>query len=177
MVDSTFTASSTDAIDNDIDIDTLDNGSNSTAETIEPEVKPHLILALDYGVKKMGMALGNNITQTARAFDILAMNNGQPDWDNLIGIIKVWGVAQVVVGLPLNMDGTNQEVTFKAKKFANRLHNHYGLPVETQDERLTTADAKARLFEQGGYRSLGKGNVDNMSAVIILESFFEQAYG
>ena len=47
MVDSIFTASSTDAIDNDIDIDTLDNDSNSTAETIEPEVKPHLILALD----------------------------------------------------------------------------------------------------------------------------------
>ncbi|MGP4846625.1 hypothetical protein ACTXGQ_21105, partial [Marinobacter sp. 1Y8] len=78
MVDSTFTASSTDAIDNDIEneLDTLD--SNSTAETIELEVKPHLILALDYGVKKMGMSLGNTITQTARAFDILAMNNGQP---------------------------------------------------------------------------------------------------
>ena len=61
-----------------------------TADTTvaEPAIKPHLILALDYGVKKMGMALGNTITGTARAFDILAMNNGQPDWDNLIGIIK-----------------------------------------------------------------------------------------
>ena len=73
----------------------------------EPTIKPHLILALDYGVKKMGMALGNSITETARAFDILAMNNGQPDWDNLLGIIKVWGVAKVVVGLPLNMDGSS----------------------------------------------------------------------
>ena len=61
---------------------------------VEPAIKPHLILALDYGVKKMGMALGNTITETARAFDILAMNNGQPDWDNLLGIIKVWGVAK-----------------------------------------------------------------------------------
>ena len=77
----------------------------------------------------------------------------------------------------IDSNGTNQEVTFKAKKFANRLHNHFAIPVETQDERLTTADAKARLFEQGGYRNLGKGNVDNMSAVIILESFFEQFYG
>ncbi|MGO2884321.1 MAG: Holliday junction resolvase RuvX, partial [Psychrobacter celer] len=60
---------------------------NNTAEpsATEPSVKPHLILALDYGVKKMGMALGNTITETARAFDILAMNNGQPDWDNLLG--------------------------------------------------------------------------------------------
>ena len=59
------------------------------ATIAEPTIKPHLILALDYGVKKMGMALGNSITETARAFDILAMNNGQPDWDNLLGIIKM----------------------------------------------------------------------------------------
>src|SRR5699024_12668141 len=76
----------------------------TTDSATEPTIKPHLILALDYGVKKMGMALGNSITETARACDILAMNNGQPDWDNLLGIITVWGEAEVVVGLPLNMD-------------------------------------------------------------------------
>ena len=74
------------------------------------------------------------------------------------------------------MDGTNQQVTFQAKKFANRLHNNFKLQVETQDERLTTTDAKARLFDQGGYRNLGKSNVDSMSAVIILESFFESLW-
>ena len=57
--------------------------------------------------------------------------------------VDEWQPDLMVVGLPLNMDGTNQEVTFKAKKFANRLHNHFAIPVETQDERLTTADAKA----------------------------------
>ena len=77
-----------------------------------------------------------------------------------------------MVGLPLNMDGSEQELTRRARKFANRLHNQTGLPVQTQDERLTTAAAKEQLFAEGGYRNLSKGNIDNASAVLILESFF-----
>ena len=176
MVDSTFTASSTDAIDNDIDIDTLDNDSNSTAETIEPEVKPHLILALDYGVKKMGMALGNTITQTARAFDILAMNNGQPDWDNLIGIIKVWGVAQVVVGLPLNMDGTSSMLSKRSHKFARRLahrimEQHLPVTVSLCDERLTSIEAREIAWDNGWIKN-ERDPIDDISACILMSTYF-----
>ncbi len=178
MVDSTFTASSTDAIDNDIDIgvDTLDNGSNSTAENIEPEVKPHLILALDYGVKKMDMALGNTITQTARAFDILAMNNGQPDWDNLIGIIKVWGVAQVVVGLPLNMDGTSSMLSKRAHKFARRLahrvmEQHLPVTVSLCDERLTSIEAREIAWDNGWIKN-ERDPIDDISACILMSTYF-----
>ncbi|WP_227684596.1 Holliday junction resolvase RuvX [Psychrobacter immobilis] len=176
MVDSTFTASSTDAIDNDIEsgFDTLD--SNSTAETIEPEVKPHLILALDYGVKKMGMALGNTITQTARAFDILAMNNGQPDWDNLIGIIKVWGVAQVVVGLPLNMDGTSSMLSKRAHKFARRLahrvmEQHLPVTVSLCDERLTSIEAREIAWDNGWIKN-ERDPIDDISACILMSTYF-----
>ena len=176
MVDSIFTASSTDAIDNDIDIDTLDNDSNSTAETIEPEVKPHLILALDYGVKKMGMALGNTITQTARAFDILAMNNGQPDWDNLIGIIKVWGVAQVVVGLPLNMDGTSSMLSKRSHKFARRLahrimEQHLPVTVSLCDERLTSIEAREIAWDNGWIKN-ERDPIDDISACILMSTYF-----
>lgn len=178
MVDSTFTANSTDAIDNDIDIgvDTLDNDSNITAETIEPEVKPHLILALDYGVKKMGMALGNTITQTARAFDILAMNNGQPDWDNLIGIIKVWGVAQVVVGLPLNMDGTSSMLSKRAHKFARRLahrvmEQHLPVTVSLCDERLTSIEAREIAWDNGWIKN-ERDPIDDISACILMSTYF-----
>jgi len=176
MVDSIFTASSTDAIDNDIDIDTLDNDSNSTAETIELEVKPHLILALDYGVKKMGMALGNTITQTARAFDILAMNNGQPDWDNLIGIIKVWGVAQVVVGLPLNMDGTSSMLSKRAHKFARRLahrimEQHLPVTVSLCDERLTSIEAREIAWDNGWIKN-ERDPIDDISACILMSTYF-----
>lgn len=178
MVDSTLTANSTDAIDNDIDIgvDTLDNDSNITAETIEPEVKPHLILALDYGVKKMGMALGNTITQTARAFDILAMNNGQPDWDNLIGIIKVWGVAQVVVGLPLNMDGTSSMLSKRAHKFARRLahrvmEQHLPVTVSLCDERLTSIEAREIAWDNGWIKN-ERDPIDDISACILMSTYF-----
>lgn len=178
MVDSTFTASSTDAIDNDIEsgFDTLDNDSNITAETIEPEVKPHLILALDYGVKKMGMALGNTITQTARAFDILAMNNGQPDWDNLIGIIKVWGVAQVVVGLPLNMDGTSSMLSKRAHKFARRLahrvmEQHLPVTVSLCDERLTSIEAREIAWDNGWIKN-ERDPIDDISACILMSTYF-----
>lgn len=176
MVDSTFTANSTDAIDNDIEsgFDTLDN--DSTAETIEPEVKPHLILALDYGVKKMGMALGNTITQTARAFDILAMNNGQPDWDNLIGIIKVWGVAQVVVGLPLNMDGTSSMLSKRAHKFARRLahrvmEQHLPVTVSLCDERLTSIEAREIAWDNSWIKN-ERDPIDDISACILMSTYF-----
>ena len=176
MADSTFTANSTDAIDNDIDIDTLDNGSNSASETIDLEVKPHLILALDYGVKKMGMALGNTITQTARAFDILAMNNGQPDWDNLIGIIKVWGVAQVVVGLPLNMDGTSSILSKRAHKFARRLahrvmEQHLPVTVSLCDERLTSIEAREIAWDNGWIKN-ERDPIDDISACILMSTYF-----
>ncbi len=82
-----------------------------------------VLLGLDYGVKKMGMALGNTISQDARRFDVLAMNNGQPDWDNLLGIISTWQIGAVVVGLPLNMDDSQGMLARRAAKFARRL-NH-----------------------------------------------------
>jgi putative Holliday junction resolvase len=75
------------------------------------------------------------------------------------------------------MDGSEQPLTLAAKKFGKRLFGRYGLPVEYQDERLTTADAKAQLFAEGGYRNLKKDHIDSLSAKLILESFFERQYG
>jgi putative Holliday junction resolvase len=134
------------------------------------------VMGFDFGTKSIGIAIGQEITGTANSLGAVKARDGIPNWPDIEAHIQQWQPDLLVVGLPLNMDGTNQHVTFAAKKFANRLHNNYRLPVETQDERLTTADAKARLFEQGGYRNLGKGNVDSMSAVIILESFFESLW-
>ena len=79
-----------------------------------------------------------------------------------------------MVGCPLNMDGSEQQLTLRARKFAKRLHGRFAIPVEMVDERLSTVEARARLFEQGGYKALEKGAVDNASAVIILESWFAE---
>ncbi|WP_367106700.1 Holliday junction resolvase RuvX [uncultured Psychrobacter sp.] len=146
---------------------------DNVAEAI---VKPHLMLGLDYGVKKMGMALGNTVTETARAFDILAMNNGQPDWDNLLGIIKVWGVTQVVVGLPLNMDGSSSMLSRRAHKFARRLAHRLmeqRLPVAVKmcDERLTSIEAREIAWENGWIED-ERDPIDDISACILLSTYF-----
>ena len=178
MVDSPFIANNEDTIDDDIGTNGKVSGNISDIETdaIEPKIKPHLILALDYGVKKMGMALGNTMTQTARAFDILAMNNGQPDWDNLIGIIKVWGVAQVVVGLPLNMDGSSSMLSKRAHKFARRLahrimEQHLPVTVSLCDERLTSIEARELAWDNGWIKN-ERDPIDDISACILMSTYF-----
>ena len=155
--------------------------SHPLAEVIDQRTevsaaKPHLILGLDYGVKKMGMALGNTITQTARAFDILAMNNGQPDWDNLLGIIKVWGVTQIIVGLPLNMDGSSSMLSKRAHKFARRLahrllEQHLPVTVKLCDERLTSVAAREIAWEQGWIQH-ERDPIDDVSACILMSTYF-----
>lgn len=135
-----------------------------------------LILALDYGIKKMGMALGNTLTRNARAFDIMAMDNGQPDWDNLLGIIDKWQIHQVIVGLPINIDGSDSMISKRAQKFARRLahrltERHSSTAVIMLDERLTSREAKQLAWEQGWIKD-ERAPIDDIAACILLESYF-----
>ncbi|WP_256261026.1 Holliday junction resolvase RuvX [Shewanella sp. NIFS-20-20] len=134
------------------------------------------ILGFDFGTKSIGVAIGQQVTGTARPLLSLKACDGIPDWDHIGRIIKEWQPDLVVVGLPLNMDGSEQEMTQRARKFANRISGRFGVKVDTQDERLTTADAKARLFEFGGYKALTKDQIDAVSAVLIIESYFDNQY-
>ncbi|SHI09825.1 putative holliday junction resolvase [Ferrimonas marina] len=134
-------------------------------------------MGFDFGTKSIGVAVGNSITGTAKPLVGIKAQDGIPNWDQVEKLIREWQPDKLVVGLPLNMDGTEQHVTRAARKFANRLFGRYGIETLTQDERLTTTDAKARLFEQGGYRALSKGAVDAQSAAVIVESYFESMYG
>lgn len=134
------------------------------------------IMAVDYGTGSIGFAIGQQLTGTASPLKAVKAKDGTPNWDEVEKLLKEWLPDLVVVGLPLNMDGTEQPMTARAKKFANRLHGRFGVQVTTHDERLTTVDAKAHLFERGGYRNLKKGNIDSQSAVVILESYLENLY-
>lgn len=146
----------------------------TTAESIRPEQT--VLLGLDYGVKKMGMALGNTVTQDARPFDILAMNNGQPaDWDNLLGIIDTWKIGRVVVGLPLNMDGSSSMIAKRAHKFARRLahrlmEQRIHVPVQLFDERLTSVEAREMAWELGLIKN-ERDAIDDISACLLLQSY------
>lgn len=129
------------------------------------------LLGFDFGTRSIGVAAGQQITGTAAPLPALKARDGIPDWDQLEALFQEWQPAAMVVGLPLNMDGTKQQVTFAAQKFANRLHARFKIPVHSCDERLTSTDARARLFELGGYKKLDKQKVDSVAACLILESW------
>lgn len=139
-------------------------------------MKNNTTIAFDYGVKSIGVAVGQVITGTASPLSTLKANDGIPDWQLISKIFDEWQPSNLLVGLPLNMDGTEQEITQRARKFANRLHGRFGLPVHTHDERLSTVDAKARLFELGGFKKLTKEKVDSVSACLIYESWIIEQY-
>lgn len=131
------------------------------------------LLSFDFGTKSIGIAVGQQLTGTARPLTAIKAQDGIPDWNLIERLLKEWQPDRLVVGLPLNMDGTEQPLTARARKFANRLHGRFGIQVELHDERLSTVEARADLFARGGFRALNKGSVDSLSAVIILESWFE----
>ncbi len=131
------------------------------------------LLSFDFGTKSIGVAVGQQLTGTARPLTAIKAQDGIPDWNIIEKLLKEWQPDLVIVGLPLNMDGTEQPLTARARKFANRLHGRFGVQVELHDERLSTVEARADLFARGGFRALNKGSVDSLSAVIILESWFE----
>lgn len=140
------------------------------------DIGQRTVLAFDFGTKSIGVAVGQEVTGTASPLAALKARDGIPNWDTIQGLYDEWQPDIVVVGLPLNMDGTTQEMTQRAQKFANRLHGRFNIKVEVEDERLSTADAKAMLFELGGYKKLTKDKVDSVSACVIFSSWVERQY-
>jgi len=137
-------------------------------------VTPRLLLGFDYGTKQIGVAVGQAITGQARELCVLKAQNGMPDWRKVEALIKEWQPDAIVVGLPLNMDGTKSEMSERAEKFARRLNGRFNLPVHTHDERLTTFEAKGQRLAQGqrgGYRD---NPVDALAAALLLEGWLEQ---
>ena len=130
------------------------------------------ILAFDFGTKSIGVAVGSAFTGTASPLAAIAAKEGVPNWQTLEKLIKEWQPEFCVVGLPLNMDGSEQPLTEMARKFANRLHGRFGVQIKLQDERLTTASVREALFARGGFRELSKGRVDSAAACTILEDYF-----
>lgn len=146
------------------------------AKKIATEVGKRTVLGFDFGKKYIGVAVGQEITGNASPLGAIKATDGIPNWESLTNYLSEWQPDLIVVGLPLNMDGTEQPLTKDARKFGNRVAGRFALKVEFQDERLTTADAKEQLFSRGGFKNLKKDNIDAESARLILESFFEQNY-
>lgn len=131
------------------------------------------VLCFDFGMRKIGVAIGQSVTNTARALHNIKAQDGIPNWGVITALINEWRADALVVGLPYNMDKTEQHITFAARKFARRLEALYRLPVHMMDERLTTKEALSQLHELGDKKT----DVDSYAALLILEAWLrDNAY-
>lgn len=132
------------------------------------------IIAFDFGMKRIGVAIGQTITGTANPLETIEAEGGIPNWSKIDAIITKWRPDTLVVGIPYNMDGTEQPITNAARRFMAQLKERMNLPVFGMDERLTTIAARQQLFELGGYKALKEISVDSFAAKIILESWMQE---
>jgi putative Holliday junction resolvase len=132
------------------------------------------LLAFDYGTKNIGVASTQTITKTATALAGLKARDGIPDWNQVERLLQEYKPDLVLVGLPLNMDGSESELSIRARKFANRLHGRFGIKIEMVDERLSSFAAKGEVIKQGGSRDYKNNPVDSIAARILLEDWLNQ---
>lgn len=133
--------------------------------------RPGTYLAFDYGLRRIGVAVGEALTGGARALRTVAARDGEPDWDTIGGLIRTWLPDALVVGVPLHLDGTPQPMTEAARRFARRLQGRYRLPVHQADERLSSDEARRTLAAQGRTAGGTRGRLDPVAAQIILQDW------
>ena len=127
------------------------------------------LLCFDFGSKRIGTAVGQTITGTATPLNIINCYNYQPDWEKIGILIHDWQPDAIIVGIPLRMDGSTQEMTDAAKRFSRQLEGRFHLPVFGVDERLSTFEAKDR--------SGITDDVDSVAAQAILETWLSENSG
>lgn len=137
-----------------------------------PEVGNRRVLAFDYGTRRIGVASGQEMLGTGQPVAMIPARDGIPDWSRLEQLLQEWRPDVVVVGLPLNMDDSENDMCARTRKFGNRLHGRFHVPVEMVDERLTSYQAKGDVMAAGGSRDFGRDGVDDRAAVLILETWF-----
>ena len=121
-------------------------------------------MAFDYGTRRIGVAVGNTITQIGQPVKTIAASNEDARFKAIELLLKEWQPHQLVVGLPCHPDGAEHGMTAKAKRFGNQLHGRFQLPVAWVDERYTSAGLEGELNM--------RDNLDAQSAALILEQYF-----
>ncbi len=130
------------------------------------------LLGFDFGPRKIGVAVGQTVTGTATALETVRAQGQRPDWKRLETIIREWQPDAAVVGLPFNMDDSEEAWSERVHRFARQLHGRFGLRVHLIDERLTSLQARHQL-------KLGRNDaddrVDAQAAKLILETWLTEA--
>ena len=132
------------------------------------------ILAFDFGVKRIGVAVGEWPMAQAHPLTTIRSEANAERFAAIEALIKEWRPVSLVVGLPLALDGSAHEMTARSTRFANQLRGRFGLPVDYAEERLSSVEAEDRLRESGHSAKSAREHVDALAAQIILQCFFER---
>jgi len=132
------------------------------------------LLAFDFGLKHIGIAVGQTVTGTANPLQTLKARNGKPDWDDLAALVGQWQPGLLLIGLPLNMDDSESDMSQRARRFAAALSRRTGIEHEMVDERLSSFAAQ-EITSGDGHRISGHGSAaHSIAAALIAETWLNQ---
>ncbi|MBS0516650.1 MAG: Holliday junction resolvase RuvX [Proteobacteria bacterium] len=142
-----------------------------------PPRQPCVVLGFDYGARRIGVAVGNRVTGSARALEVVGNGANGPDFARIAALLREWCPDALLVGLPLTLDSGEQANSRNARAFAAMLHERHALPVEMVDERLTSRAASDRFAERrasGSARRKHAAALDAVAAEIIVEQWLRE---
>lgn len=131
-------------------------------------------LGLDYGSKTLGLSISDSTMLIASSLKVITYNNIEELFNELDKVIKDYNVDGLVLGYPLNMNGTKSERTIKTLDFKDKLEERYDMEVNLMDERLTTVEAERMLISNGTTREKRKKVIDKLASTIILQSYLDK---
>jgi len=132
------------------------------------------ILAFDFGTRKIGVAIGNALTRTARPLTTIRNEASAARFAAIASLIDEWRPDMLIVGRPLHADGSKHEMTARAERFARKLSGRFGLTVNCVDERFTTVAADSELAANGVHGRDRSAARDAVAAQLILQSWFDE---
>lgn len=135
------------------------------------------VIAFDFGLKRTGVAIGNTLMGSSTPECTLTGKNDQPDWQGISKLIDAWHPSQIVVGLPVELDGSESPLNKRIVRFCNQLNGRYNLPVDQENEQFTSIEAAERLKQlrqSGRKKKVQKEEVDKIAASIILENWMRK---
>jgi putative Holliday junction resolvase len=138
--------------------------------------EPITVLAFDFGLKQIGVAYGQTLTNSARGLSILSARDGVPQWAAVQSLLTEWQPQLLLVGLPINMDDSESELSIRALKFARRLQGRFNVEVQMVDERLSSQAAKSLVREENKHsrgRKQDLTKIDHIAAAMILQSWLD----
>jgi putative pre-16S rRNA nuclease len=147
----------------------------SQAAVAPSKVSGHTILAFDFGVRWIGVAVGDTETRLANPLGMFEAASGARCMAEVETLVGEWRPERLVVGLPLAMDGSEHDMTRRARRFARQLQARFHLPVDLADERLSSVTAEAQLRETGRGGREHKNAAHALAAQIILQSYLDES--